>query len=288
MTIVDGAGEVPALASAPALMCRRLRDDDLGAALALLGRGFPERSGAYWRRALGHLRDRAVPDAMPRYGYILADAGRLVGIVLVIFSRTDDGLLRGNVSSWYVEPAYRAYSSLLLAAPMRLNGVTLVNISPAPGTLETMPRKGSPATCRNVSRAALMSPRSRRDIRVVAPRPTLAPAARPRRRGCFAYEVTAAGEVYPFVFAPSQSIGDRLPCAQLVYCRRMTDFVRFAGPLGRRLARRGLASVMLDANGPIAGVPGRYIDGKRSTFYRGAAAPRLGDLSYTELALFGA
>ncbi len=136
---------------------------------------------------------------------------------------------------------------------MRLKGVTLVNISPAPDAPDASPLLRDHAAW-----------------------------------GCFAYEVTAAGEVYPFVFAPSQSIGDRLPCAQLVYCRQMTDFVRFAGPLGRRLAWRGLASVMLNANGPIAGVPGRYIDGKRSTFYRGAAAPRLGDLSYTELALFGA
>lgn len=273
-------------------MCRRIRDDDVEPALELLGRGFPDRPDTYWRRALGHLGQRAVPETMPRYGYVMANEARLVGIILVIFSRSDDGRLRGNVSSWYVEPAYRAYSPLLLAAPMRLKDVTLINISPAPGTLETIAAQGFTRYGAGTFHAlALLSPRvPGATVRAVGPD---TPGASLLLRdhagwGCLAYEVALAGETYPFVFAPSQSLGQRLPCTQLVYCRDMTDFIRFAGPLGRRLARRGFPSVMVDANGPIEGVVGRYIEGKRLKFYRGAITPRLGDLSYTELALFGA
>jgi hypothetical protein len=276
----------------PAILCRRIRDEDAEAAVDLLARGFPERSSEYWRQAWHRLRERAVPETMPRYGYVIADGARLVGILLVIFAPADDGGLRGNVSSWYVEPDYRTYSSLLLAAPMRLKGVTLVNISPAPGTLETIGAQGFVRYAAGTFHAlALLSPRvPGATIRAVGPAtPGASAVLRDHAAwGCLAYEATLAGETHPFVFAPFRSFGGRLPCAQLVYCRDIASFVRFAGPLGRRLARHGLPSVMLDATGPVETLIGRYLVGKRLKFYRGTKAPRLGDLSYTELALFGA
>ena len=63
-----------------------------------------------------------------------------------------------------------------------------------------------------------------------------------------------------------------IPCAQLIYCRDIADFVRFAGPIGR---------------GPIAGVAGTYRRGTAPKYFRGPLRPRLGDLAYTEYALLG-
>ena len=45
-----------------------------------------------------------------------------------------------------------------------------------------------------------------------------------------------------------------MPCAQLIYCRDVDDFVRFAGPIGRYLARRGKPFVIVDSNGAIPGL----------------------------------
>ena len=59
--------------------------------------------------------------------------------------------------------------------------------------------------------------------------------------------------------APTRSFsGPRLvkraiPCAQLIYCRDIADFVRFAGPIGRYLARRGRPFVIIDSNGAHTG-----------------------------------
>jgi hypothetical protein len=68
----------------------------------------------------------------------------------------------------------------------------------------------------------------------------------------------------------------------------MDDFVRFARPIGLFLARHtGRFLVLLDANGPIQGLVGKYFVGKANRYFLGSDPPRLGDLAYTEISLFG-
>ena len=50
--------------------------------------------------------------------------------------------------------------------------------------------------------------------------------------------------------------------------------MRFAGPLGRFLAWRGMPLVFIDANGPIPGLMGRFV-GWGPRFFRGRNPPRL-------------
>ena len=275
----------------PVLACRPMADRDIEAAVGLLTTGFPERDPNYWRRALCRLRDRAVPNGRPRYGYVMTDRDRLVGILLIIFAKTDTGATRGNVSSWYVDSAYRGFSNLLLSAPLRLKDVTLLNISPAPTTLDTIEAQGFSKYVEGTFQAiaALAPPVPGVRIRRIKPDAidTLALLTDHAGWGCFSFEVSYDGKTYPFVFAPSRFVGDALPCAHLVYCQAIDDFVRFAGPLGRRLLRHGLPAVLIDANGPLEGLRGTHRPGRGRRFYCGGERPRLGDLSYTELAIFG-
>jgi hypothetical protein len=88
---------------------------------------------------------------------------------------------------------------------------------------------------------------------------------------------------YAFVFCP-RVVKGVIPRAQLVYCRDLDDLVRFAGPVGRFLSLRGRFLVLIDANGPNPGLIGRYFDGQMPKY---SDRPRLGDLAYTEAALFG-
>jgi hypothetical protein len=53
------------------------------------------------------------------------------------------------------------------------------------------------------------------------------------------------------------------------------------------LLRRGLPLVILDANGPVRGLVGKYFDQTMPKYFKGPEPPRLGDLAYTETALFG-
>ncbi len=73
----------------------------------------------------------------------------------------------------------------------------------------------------------------------------------------------------------------------MIYCRDVADFVRFAGPLGRALARRDWPFIILDANGRIPGLFGFFSPGAMPKYFKGPQRPRLGDLAYTERAVLG-
>jgi hypothetical protein len=104
--------------------------------------------------------------------------------------------------------------------------------------------------------------------------------ARHAEFGCLSLWCVTAEASYPFVFHRRNFKGV-VPGAQLIYCRDTEDFTRFAQPLGKYLARRGLLFVRIDANGPIPGLVGRYFDGMEPRYHTGAT-PRLGDLAFTQ------
>src|SRR5260370_37983889 len=77
---------------------------------------------------------REVPDGYPRFGYMLDNDGRPVGVLLLLYtSRVNGGetAIPCNLSSWYVEPAFRNYAPLLTKIAQRHKEVTYLNISPA-------------------------------------------------------------------------------------------------------------------------------------------------------------
>jgi hypothetical protein len=90
--------------------------------------------------------------------------------------------------------------------------------------------------------------------------------------GCVSLWCATAERAYPFVFR-RRFVRGIVPYAQLIYCTDVADFVRFAGPLGRLLARRGLPLVMIDANAPIPGLVGRYCSGNMPKYFKGPQRP---------------
>ena len=78
-----------------------------------------------------------------------------------------------------------------------------------------------------------------------------------------------------------------MPTLQLGYCRSVSDYIRCAGTIGRYLLRRGKLVVIIDANGPIAGLSGVYREPLGRKYSKGPHPPRLGDLTDTELAIYG-
>ncbi len=78
-----------------------------------------------------------------------------------------------------------------------------------------------------------------------------------------------------------------LPAMQLIYCRDVTDYVRCAGTIGRRLLRHGKIAVVLDSNGQVPGLPGIFSKARGRKYFKGPHRPRLADLTDTELVLYG-
>ena len=112
------------------VVCRQIRATDLEQVVDLLTLGFPRRTRKYWNYAVVRLAARSVPDALPRFGYVLEADGALVGVQLLIFTEWGGGI-RCNASSWYVDPAHRGHATLLAAAATKLKHVTYVNVSPS-------------------------------------------------------------------------------------------------------------------------------------------------------------
>jgi hypothetical protein len=279
------------------IRCREIREADFPAVADLLGRSFARRELQLSR--LRRLAERGVPPGMPNIGYLLECSGTPVGAILTIFATVawrGTSCIRCNLSSWHVEPDYRSYAPLLIAQALKHKDVTYVNVSARPGTWPIVEAQGFSRYSKGVF-LALPALSRRGDGARIAPIATAEDTVGgidPREGallrdhatfGCTSILCRAADGVYPFVFA-RRDLKRFFPAVQLVYCRRIEDFVRFAGQLGRHLAVRGVACVLVDANGPIPGLRGRYVDGKMPKFFRGNHIPRQGDLAYTNLALF--
>ncbi len=240
---------------------------------------------------------------MPRYGLMLESEARPVGVILQLFctvSLKEGSNFRCNLSSWYVEPDFRVHATTLVFVALRQKGVTYTNISAAPHTHATIEAQGFR---RSVSGVFVGLPFLRRGVpetrirRIDARMTDSAALNLPERQllldhaamGCLCVVVEAPDGPHPFVFLPFRIRSGRVrpPARQLIYCRSMDDYVRFAGPLGRYLLWRGAPLVLHDANGPEPGLIGRYFAGVGPKFVRGPHVPRLGDLAYTERVIFG-
>lgn len=279
---------------------RQIEDADVKRVVDLLTRGFRLRPREYWQRALAKLSVHDTPSGMPKYGYMLESCGDVVGVILLIFSTipgSDAPRIRCNVSSWCVEPAYRAYASLLIAQALKRRNVTYVNVSPAKHTRWTVEAQGFRrySSGQFLAFPALSRAASGGSVTVVdigtPPRAPFDPTELAlmrvhKQHGCLSLWCVTAERAHPFVFLPRLLKGV-IPCAQLVYCRDTADFVRMSRPLGWYLTARGRVFVIIDSNGPIAGLVGKYIDGKAPKYFKGPDRPSCGDLAYTEAVLFG-
>jgi hypothetical protein len=284
----------------PAIRCRQITDKDVPGITALLMRGFPSRNAEFWRRALAQLSARQPPAGLPQYGYLLESGDKPVGTILLICAQVQTGgtsVRRCNLSSWFVEPAFRSYAALLASRVLALKDVTFLNVSAAPHTWPIIEAQGFRRYSDGVFVAvpALKGLSGSSGVTVLGARTRPAVAFDPVEQdillqhadlGCISLWCATSERAYPFVFRPRR-IKKLLPCAQLIYCRDANDFVRFAGPLGRRLLRYGRPFVIVDANAPIPGLFGFYRRGSMPRYFKGPQQPRLGDLAYTEYAVLG-
>jgi hypothetical protein len=261
------------------LRARQIVDTDIERVIDLLARGFPRRNRAFWQRALDLLASHPTPEGFARYGYLMESDGAIVGVILLITTKVDGAggpTIRRNASSWYVEPAFRSHAPPHTWPIVEAQGFARYGnglfVAPALPSLrggvrakvvgvDAFPREGLSAYERDLLRDHA-------------------------RYGCMALWFESEGRAYPFVLG--RRIAKRLvPCAQLIYCREVADVARFRKALGSYLARRGIVFLLVDANGPIAGMPGHYVADMKPKYFKGPDRPRLGDIAYTEAALFG-
>ena len=234
---------------------REIQESDLEAVADLLTRGFVHRSREYWMLGLRRQAARSLPQAAPRYGYLMENDGTPVGCLLLIYStKTIDGeaTICCNVSSWYVDPEFRNYAALFASMTQKRKDVTYFNVTPALPTWPILEAQGFQVYCRGLcfSLPALSS--NGRDMRIEAVTPDTASIAglsddeltmlkRHAGYGCLSLVCRTAEEAIPFIFFPLRKRRGiiPLPALQLGFCREIADYVRCAGAIGRYLLWRG-------------------------------------------------
>jgi hypothetical protein len=186
------------------------------------------------------------------------------------------------------------HAVMLSARALRWREVTYMNITPHRGTFAIVEAQGYRRYCNGVYIAMpALKISSRAKIMVFDGRPIAEFSAYENhllldhskyRGSALALICQSDGKSCPFVFATERVC--RAPAAYLSYCRSVDEFLRFAGPLGRYLALHGHPLVMIDADGPIPGLPGWFYDGWPK-YFKGTHKPEIGDLAYTERPMFG-
>ena len=277
---------------------REISETDIDAIADLLTRGFVHRPRQYWMRGLQRQGMRILPAGVPRYGYMLDNEGAPVGCLLLIYATKPHGgeiATFCNVSSWYVDPAFRSYAPMLVSQALRHKEVTYTNVSAAPHTWPIIEAQGFSRYSNGIfiSLPALTFGGEQAEVYDARRRPAVSfdpfeqeTLTQHAAHGCISIWCATAERAYPFVFRP-RLVKGFVPCAQLIYCRDIADFGRFAGPIGRYLALRGRPVVIVDANEPIPGLVGVFRRGSKPKYFKGPQRPRLGDLAYTEYAILG-
>nr|WP_298093972.1 hypothetical protein [uncultured Shinella sp.] len=280
------------------LVCRPLQGADFDGVVECLGRGFPERASRHWQDALVRLGQRPAVEDLPRYGYVLDNAGQIVGVMLTLFFRHAEGeAIRCNLSSWAVDEAFRAYAGKLIMTAMRRRDVTYLSITPAPVTLKVTEAlrfkrfaEGQYAFAPLLGRAG-----GGRTIVVTPETPELATLTASERHillehaalGCDALICIRNGVTHPFVFKARRVLRGLVPCSQVIYCRSHADLALCAGAIGRHLLRKGHVFGLVDASAPVSGLVGRYFAGVGPKYAKGPNPPWPGDLAFTEFVVFG-
>ena len=288
----------------PQIRCREISEADLEGIAELLARGFYGRSRDYWLQGLRRQAAREVPTGYPRFGYMLDHEGRPAGVLLLIYSRREadgESAIHCNLSSWYVEPAFRNYAPMLTSVAQRHKDVSYFNISPAHWTWPIIEAQGFRTYCnglffsfpvlsRNVRGATVEMVSS--DTKSIAGLPAADAELLVRHAacGCISMVCRNSDGAFPFVFLPMRIRRGWIspPAMQLIYCRDISEYVACAGALGRALLlRQGKISVLLDANGDVPGLTGFYTEKRGRKYFKGPHRPRLADLTDTELVLYG-
>jgi hypothetical protein len=283
--------------------CREIRESDVEAIAGLLTRGFVGRSREYWIQGLRRQAFRAVPEGYPRFGYMLDDDGTPVGVLLLIYTARGNGeatAIQCNLSSWYVDPAYRNYAPLLTKVAQRHKDVTYLNISPAPWTWPIIETQGFQAYCRGLFFSVPLLSRVRRwtSVEVIAPLTKQIEGldatetellTRHARYNCLSLVCRTPQGTFPFILQPVRIRRGWIapPAVRLIYCRKAAEFAACAGAIGRLLLRLGKISVIIDCNAPVDGLTGIYTERRGRKYFKGPHRPRLADLTDTELVLYG-
>jgi hypothetical protein len=277
---------------------REIKSEDLNRIVDLLARGFPNSKREYWEYRVERLSSHSPPAGYPKYGYLLENGASLIGSIFTIFAGlgpSPQKQMRCNIVHWCIADGFRSYGSMLAARAMSHKEVTYIVSAYLTDLIPILEAQGYTKFCSGRFAAVpILSPwKSGASANIVDARNGDLKLPADERQllqdhaalGCISLVCSAGASNVPFIFLPRRRAGV-MRFVRLVYCRELDDFIRFAQPLGRYLLRRGFPLVLIDANGPIAGLVGRYLETFPKKYFKGPYPPRTDEIAYSTRVLF--
>ena len=279
---------------------RPIDQNSLPAALALLARGFPERTEAFWRAGLNKiLTMKDVSSARPA-GVIITSDAKDIGILLTIPSERpdDDGTLRKvvNLVAWYVEESHRWMAARMLKKIVADEATVFLDLTPNPAAEIINQRLGFerltdgfliyllPVTAFRPRHAAKVLSLDEAGTRLTAfERTTL---RQHQALGCVVGVLRTANRYSPLVFSRMQRRG--LPGARLILAESKAAVSDNLTAISRFLLRRKMLFLRMDVTRGDSAA-GSMASRWNETTYRkggGQAGERV-DFTYSEFVFWG-
>ncbi len=279
------------------LLIRDIEEDDLRQVVTFLNEFFPERASAYWEKGLAKIGALPSLPGRPRYGYVLDDNG-IRGVALAISSRhgdESDETIFTNLGTWCVAPSHRGRAAWKFCLhSISEKSVTYTSLSSLPHVFSMIRRAGfvdwTAGQIVGIGRCtapdflgiisvedAALEEISLRELTVLRDH---------QEFGCIAFCVRIKDRLAPMIFLP-RKVKRIVPCAQLIYCKHLPDFLANSRAINLHLARAGYPLMIFDTNGPAKEVLGRYYPGKAPKFFKGAKPRWDVDHTYSEMVYLG-
>jgi len=207
-----------------------------------------------------------------------------VGVILLISSKRGNQIVC-NLSSLYVEPQWRSHTPLLVSLATKLKHVTYLDVSPPPHVWRTLQAQGFAPY--NFGRTVLYALPGRGTVRGDIPDdlPEAQLLRDHRAMGWISLTVEKDGIVSPFVLRPHRLDRPAIAVMDVMFCRGADDLNRCASALARHFLPQGRLGFLID--GDMEAMLSHYVEGKEPRYFKGPYRPILGDLAYTERAIFG-
>jgi len=264
------------------------------AAVALLTKGFPEKSEAFWSRGLSFVNAHHARLNFGEIGQLLMKGDDAVGVLLTIKSRLpDEDRMVVNLSSWYVEPSSRWFAPRMLQMASSSQEETFTDLTPSPEACKLNERLGF-STVTDYTLFYPLLPKALGPARArLRPLADVPPGALPAamrdmledhaRFGCMVAVMEADGRHHPLVFLKTMT--KRLPTARLIYCEDRQLAQRHISAIARHLLRKGRLAMTMAASDEERDAGGFAVLKSAPMQVKGVWNPRFINETYSELVL---
>jgi len=274
---------------------------DMPSVRRVLAQGFPHQDAPFWEQ--GFLRWNQMSgrsDAAAPEGFLLKAAGADVGVLLAFSSdrpRIGGGVQTiTNVSSWYVDAAYRWKAPMMLRSALSDESHVYTDLTPSPEVdrinmaLGFQPWSDGMLIAAAAPWAAM---RSREPVEIKGFGAAGAELSSPEDRlmlekhgaiGCLAALIRTPGGTSPLLFRRIRRKG--VLFAQLIYAQSRRMVIACLPAVMRFLLARGIVLLTIDVTRDLC-PPGAIFRPGRRRFFKGALDPDRLDYAYSEIVALG-